>query len=72
MLIKPNEEFTPERVIEKALRQDIGPDPTLAMNRVDYQFEDKNNIMYHEHEYKKKYRDNTPSLNPEAFFYDYN
>lgn len=33
MLIKPNEEFSVERVIEKALRQDIGPDPTLAMNK---------------------------------------
>ncbi|CDW82874.1 30s ribosomal protein s18 [Stylonychia lemnae] len=70
MLIKPNEEFTAERVIEKALRQDIGPDPTLALNRVDYQFEDKNNLMFHEHEYKKKYRDKDPALNPEAYFYD--
>jgi hypothetical protein len=26
MLIKPNEEFTADRVIEKALRQDFGPD----------------------------------------------
>jgi hypothetical protein len=26
MLIKPNEEFTADRVIEKALRQDVGAD----------------------------------------------
>jgi len=30
MLIKPGEKFTVENVVEKALRQDIGPDPTLA------------------------------------------
>jgi len=30
--MKPGEEFTVERVVEKALRQDIGPDPTMAMN----------------------------------------
>jgi len=33
MLLKPGEEFTVERVIEKALRQDVGPDPSLAMNK---------------------------------------
>ena len=33
MLVKPGEEFTDERVIEKALRQDVGPDPSLAMNQ---------------------------------------
>jgi hypothetical protein len=36
MLIKPGEQFSVERVMEKALRQDVGPDPTLAMNRANY------------------------------------
>jgi hypothetical protein len=40
MLIKPGEEFSVEKVIEKSLRQDVGPDPTLAMNKVNYRFED--------------------------------
>ena len=30
MLITANEEFTADRVIEKALRQDVGPDPSLS------------------------------------------
>ena len=72
MLIKPNEEFSVERVVEKALRQDVGPDPTLAMNRQNYKFEGKDNIFFHVNEYKKKYRDRDPTLNPEAYFYDYN
>jgi hypothetical protein len=31
MLISPGEEFTVDRIIEKALRQDVGPDPSAAM-----------------------------------------
>lgn len=31
MLIKPSEAFNVDTVIEKALKQDIGPDPTLAV-----------------------------------------
>ncbi len=71
MLIKPGEEFSVEKVIEKSLRQDVGPDPTLAMNKVNYRFEDQNNPTEPIWEYKKKYRDNDPMLNPEAYFYDY-
>lgn len=33
MLIKPTESFNVDTVIEKALKQDIGPDPSLAMPR---------------------------------------
>lgn len=36
MLIKPNEEFTVEIVLEKALKQDIGPDPSLGVDRKIY------------------------------------
>ena len=72
MLIKAGEEFTVERVIEKALRQDVGPDPTIAANRVDYKYVDEKNTSFPIWEYKKKYRDNDPVLSPEAYFYDYN
>ena len=71
MLIKPGEEFTMEKVIEKALRQDVGPDPTLAMNRENYKYVDESNPFFPLWEYKKKYRDKDPVLNPEAYFYDY-
>ena len=72
MLIKPGEEFTVERIIEKALRQDVGPDPTMAMNPTDYKHIDEKNPSFPIWEYKKKYRDRDPVLNPEAYFYDYN
>ena len=33
MLLKPGDEFTADRIIELALRQDVGPDPSLSMNK---------------------------------------
>lgn len=72
MLIKPGEEFSVERIIEKALRQDVGPDPTLASNPADYKYIDEKNPAFPIWEYKKKYRDRDPVLNAEAYFYDYN
>lgn len=71
MLMKPGEEFSVERVIEKALRQDVGPDPTLAMNTQNYKYIDEKNPSFPIWEYKKKYRDRDPVLNAEAYFYDY-
>jgi hypothetical protein len=71
MLITPGEAFTAERIIEKALRQDIGPDPTLAVNRLKYKYDDQDNSLRPTWEYKKKYRDNTPIQGPESYFYDY-
>lgn len=32
ILIKPGEEFTPERIVALALRQDVGIDPSGAVN----------------------------------------
>jgi hypothetical protein len=46
MLIKPSEEFTCDRVVEKALRQDIGPDPSLAINKFKYKYDDKENALF--------------------------
>ena len=60
MLITAGEEFTADRVIEKALRQDVGMDPSAAMNKENYQFrdEDTEDPRGPIFEYKKKYRDN--------------
>ncbi len=72
MLLKPGELFTPETVIEKALRQEIGPDPTMATNKENFQMDTKHtHPMGPVWEYKKKYREKTPMLNEQAYFYDY-
>lgn len=36
MMVKPGEAFTVETIIDKALRQDIDPDPTMARKHKDY------------------------------------
>jgi len=41
MLLRPGEEFTADRVIELALRQDVGPDASMSMNPRDYQHRDE-------------------------------
>lgn len=41
------------------------------MERVNYKYNDYNNPAFPIWEYKKKYRDRDPVLNPEAYFYDY-
>ena len=68
MLMKPGEEFTADRVIELALRQDVGPDGSLSMNRQNYKLADDSPTW----EYKKKYRDNSPVLDSSAYFADHN
>ena len=40
MLINANEEFSADRVIEKALRQDVGPDPTLGAKKEKFKYMD--------------------------------
>ena len=72
MLLKPGDELTADRVIELALRQDVGPDPSLSMNRVNYQLQDWDDGQAPNWEYKKKYRDNTPIIGPDAYFAGYN
>jgi len=68
MLMAPGEEFSADRIVEKALRQDVGPDPSAAMNKTNYKYEDENNILQVQHEYTKKYRDKNPMLAPEAYY----
>jgi hypothetical protein len=70
MLLKPGDEFTADRIIELALRQDIGPDPSMSMNREDLQFRDWDDYDQPNWEYKKKYRDNTPIVNEHSYFAD--
>jgi len=72
MLLKPGDEFTAERVLELALRQDVSPDGSLSMNRQDYRLDDWTAGEQPNWEYKKKYRDNTPIISPDAYFADYN
>lgn len=68
MTLKPNEEFTCDRILEVALRQDVGPDGSMTMNRTDYKTQDMDAGETPNWEYKKKYRDNTPIINPSAYF----
>lgn len=52
----------------------MGPDPSLAMNKVAYKLtpDPDTNPTGEIWEYKKKYADKDPVLNPEAYLYDYN
>ena len=68
MLLKPGSDFTADRVIELALRQDVGPDPSIAMAKQNYKHIDPNDTLAPTNEYKKKYRDKDPLLAPEAYF----
>ena len=68
MLIGPNEEFTVDRVLEKALRQDIGVDSSLSNVQSNYQFKDREDALAPTWEYKKKYRDKTPLVSAESYY----
>lgn len=68
MLIGANEEFSADRVLEKALRQDVGIDSSLSNFKLKHQFhgiEDPTSITW---EYKKKYRDTTPVVSAESYY----
>ena len=70
-MIKPGQEFTADAVIEASLRQDVGPDPSLSGKKMNFKLHNESTygpVI----EYKKKYRDKTPLLNPEAFFAGHN
>ena len=68
MLLKPGEELTADRVIELALRQDVAPDDSISMNKQDYRLRDWDDGEGPNWEYKKKYRDRTPLIEPDAYF----
>lgn len=65
MMVPPGGEFSADRVIEMALRQDFGPDPSLSQTRLKLKHADGPHTQQASWEYKKKYRDNDPMLAPE-------
>ena len=68
MLMGPNEEFSSDRVIEKALRQDVGVDTSMSDMRSNYQIKDRDDALTPVWEYRKKYRDRTPVVDPESYY----
>lgn len=69
MLIKSGEVFTADAVIDKALRQDLEPDPTMSK-----QYEYKNTIQGNYDplkRYKQRYKDHFPTVNEETYIYGY-
>lgn len=68
MLVSPTEAFTADKVVERALRQDIGPDPTSALRRRDWKPASDEGLdpVW---EYKKKYRDEDPVVRPEDYYF---
>jgi len=72
MLIKPNEEFTADRVIEKALRQDVGADHSQSLAKRNYKLGEYDDPTAPSWEYKKKYRDKDPLYDPEAQYAGHN
>ena len=65
MIIKPGEQFTAQRVIEKALNQDFGPDPALGMQRLNYKLDSE---IDPKQVNRRKYKDLDPELNPSAYY----
>lgn len=62
MMVPASAEFTADRIIEMALRQDFGPDPSMSALRANLKMVDENNMTEASWEYKKKYRDRDPLL----------
>lgn len=72
MLINPNEEFSADRVIEKALRQDLGADKSQSVRKQNYKLAQYDEATAPNWEYKKKYRDKDPLYDPEAQYAGHN
>jgi hypothetical protein len=72
MLVPAGAVFDADRVTEMALRQDIGPDPSMSALRSKLRMVDPNNLTEAAWEYKKKYRDTDPLIQAENHFADYN
>jgi hypothetical protein len=61
MLLPANADFNADRVVELALRQDVGVDPSSMSARKKLKYAD-DSPMQSIWEYKKKYRDNDPKV----------
>ena len=68
MLISPTEEFSVERVIEKALRQDVGIDNSLSGVESNFQVKDREDALAPTWEYRKKYRDISPLVKADSYY----
>ena len=66
-MIPAGGEFSADRVIEAALRQEFGPDKSLSAARENLKLKD-DSAMQPIWEYKKKYRDRSPSVAAEHLF----
>jgi hypothetical protein len=67
MMVPANGEFSADRVIEMALRQDFGPDPSMSALRLKLKAADDSPFQPL-WEYKKKYRDKDPLMSSEHHF----
>ena len=67
-MIGANEEFTADRVLEKALRQDVGVDNSLSSIQSNFKFEDTDDPESPNWEYKKKYREKNPLVTPDSYY----
>lgn len=67
MLVKPGEPFTADIILDKALRQDLEPDPTMAKKNKEYQsIREDYDPMRH---YKQKFKDTYELVNEESYLY---
>jgi ribosomal protein S18 len=62
MLVKPTETFSLDLVIDRALKQDIGPDPSLALTRKDFKLNEDLPVSYAYNKYKEKFNNKNPNL----------
>jgi ribosomal protein S18 len=67
MMVPPGGEFSADRVIEAALRQDFGPDASVSAMRESLKLADDSH-MQPTWEYKKKYRDRDPTMSEQHLF----
>lgn len=67
MVVPPGGEFSADRVIEMALRQDFGPDPSMSALKQKLKMSD-DSWSQPLWEYKKKYRDSDPTLEANHHF----
>jgi hypothetical protein len=73
MLIKPTESFNVDTVIEKALKQNIGPDPSIAVSGKNLRLKEDLPFNYEVKNYKDYYTQKTAKENtfPNNDDYDY-
>jgi ribosomal protein S18 len=55
ILVKPSETFTSDLIVEKILKQDIGPDGSLALKHKNFKFGDDMPAYYEVSKYKQHY-----------------